>query len=1596
MAKLSRNFLGGKMNKVLDERVIPNGEYVDASNVRMGSTEHSEIGAIENSKGNLPLTTLKYTDGTVLSNDARTIGTVTDSAKETIYWFVHDPSNSVYPTGKLDLIVSFNTLTNTLIYHIISVNDGTDVTTTLNFNPSYLITAVNLVDNLIFFSDNYNPPRVFNIKRNYAAPVADIDQFSAESILVIKKPPIESPTISPYLTGGQENFLLDRFVCFAYRYRYADNEYSAISQFSEPAFTPNPFGFSIDSFLNEGMVNYANTVDITYNTGSSLVVGIDLLFKESVSNTIKIIEKLDKSKLGLPDDTEKVYTFNNSKIFTVLPDYEILRLYDNVPRLAQAQTIMGNRLMYGNYIEGYDMVSLDEQPVKLTYEAALVTEEIGTTSLTDGVLTGDYNINNAQSIAGSIVTMNLGSLSFPLQKGGQLSLSFTLNHSAFSGDATPTEVTEDVQVTFSFFLINTYISVYALVASTEFQNAIGTSTNIVKAPLNPDSCSGKTLTDLVNCALPNNLDSYYKYSSGINGQNQPIAITTPTITTIALQMPAMRYVDDLTTPTVNVYEYYEVTFAEATFQEIASPTSLHSNRGYEVGIVYMDEFNRSTPALVSPNNTVFVPCGNSGDKNTIQITIPISQVAPSWATRYKFVIKADREYYETIYSSIFFSDPSSNATYFLLEGENGKKVEAGDRFIVKADSSGVLQNCAYATVLEKVVEPADFITIHSTLDPNVTVPVPQGTYMKINANSFNVVHDELSVISNGLISETQDSGGYCPQIEYPARILDTTTNLYIDYSIPAGSQIHLYFKFERAGSGNACENRHYTIDQILISSANYDSFMDWWNGDNVESILNSGVGNTTCEYNPLLGTYNATLTCNLTNHFQFQFDNTTLAIYLVINGVQACTGAHAKKKRQSTVAARIDVYRADTLMIFETQPVDALPDTFFENELSFAIDTTTGEHLGNVQNQSFALSQPAIIDTNFFNCYAFGNGAESYKIRDAANGKSFNFGNRVISIAAQDYKEINRLADITYSGVYNDESNINKFNEFNLGLINYKPLEDSFGSIRILDGRETDVLVLQEDKISYVLAGKNLLSDAAAGNAVTSVPEVLGTQIARVEKYGISFNPESYVHWGYFRYFTDVKRGAVLQLTGNSYSSDQLKVVSESGMRTWFRDEFIANFGTQKLGGYDPYMDEYVLTINEIPLPTPQECISCGTVQTFVLSAGDNISYCVNVGQLTGEVVVTYNVTQSSPPTDFEVIGTYNSVEITSGLTQASGSIFVNKNLITNETVDINLIATGSITLEVTVACPFSEVLHIVQICVTNDAESGEFIHNEYNYFNGAYTSPVQSNLVTFQSSNADNPIISEYILTAGHSGSGYVPPVGSTIRLASNKINFDTFDFDTDNDNFKYLRTNTVYSNIPSDIRALLAVANTVTPNLGSGTYNYIDFTLSGGGDYLYLIWDYRNSIPVELCYSSTSISDACCECTPCTETCNEYFVSDSSSGTTLSYKDCYTGDILTMDIEPYHGYFVCSDMSYTPVVETGAATVALINPCGCDTCYGQCVTFQIEVFSDASIGYTPCGGVPISDTFLTGIYQFCTDGTVPVGESGVISITYIQCGCP
>ena len=225
---LVKTFVKGRMNKSLDERLIPDGEYIDAMNVRVGSTELTDVGSLENTKGNVKISNILYNDEP-LDPTATCIGAFQDGVNDTIYWFIHSPTDGV------DMIVSMNVNSGFTVYHVVS-------TSVLNFSRQHLINGVNKVEDLLFFTDGYNPPRKINVKRSYPTE----PDLKESDISVIVAPPHEAPTIELININGDENYIEDKFLSFAYRYKYLDGEYSAVSQFSEIAFEPGFFNFNFN------------------------------------------------------------------------------------------------------------------------------------------------------------------------------------------------------------------------------------------------------------------------------------------------------------------------------------------------------------------------------------------------------------------------------------------------------------------------------------------------------------------------------------------------------------------------------------------------------------------------------------------------------------------------------------------------------------------------------------------------------------------------------------------------------------------------------------------------------------------------------------------------------------------------------------------------------------------------------------------------------------------------------------------------------------------------------------------------------------------------------------------------------------------------------------------------------------------------------------------------------------------------------------------------------------------------------------------------------------------------------------------------------
>jgi len=431
------------MNKDLDERLVPPDHYRDALNIEISTSEGSDVGAAEASKGNEKITASSVFDGYVNST---CIGAARDSQNDRIYWFVTSDNK--------DAIFEYDTI-NKKVSPVIVDTQGI-----LNFSSTKYITGINIIDGLIFFTDDNSEPKKINIERFKAATGGNVDNhtqiyggdFEEQHITTIKKYPKNAPNLvitntlrdgsvdasfidtngdtfvevdgstDPKAIGteltltvtGQpdykegdilkftatdanevyiarvkikeitgittgtltfvgillstseemlsvdntvfdveleegESFFQDKFPRFAYRWKYDDNEYSAFSPFTGVAFIPDDedFVYNMDEGHNVNMVNDVRKITLnTFDTIPPNVTEIDILYKESNAPNIYLVKTLKKKETSV--------TITSEQIEKTIESNQSLRPYDNVPRKAKAQEIVGNRVVYGNYLQNYD------------------------------------------------------------------------------------------------------------------------------------------------------------------------------------------------------------------------------------------------------------------------------------------------------------------------------------------------------------------------------------------------------------------------------------------------------------------------------------------------------------------------------------------------------------------------------------------------------------------------------------------------------------------------------------------------------------------------------------------------------------------------------------------------------------------------------------------------------------------------------------------------------------------------------------------------------------------------------------------------------------------------------------------------------------------------------------------------------------------------------------------------------------------------------------------------------------------------------------------------------------------------------------------
>ena len=268
-----------------------------------------------------------------------------------------------------------------------------------------------------------------------------------------------------------------------------------------------------------------------------------------------------------------------------------------------------------------------------------------------------------------------------------------------------------------------------------------------------------------------------------------------------------------------------------------------------------------------------------------------------------------------------------------------------------------------------------------------------------------------------------------------------------------------------------------------------------------------------------------------------------------------------------------ETFTSDNPAIWETEPKENI-DLDIYNEASEAIPISLE---WNSYNNKF------IKYTNFnswnavkyYNCFSFANGVESNRLRDDFNAITIDKGPRVSTVLAQQYKQENRKSGLIYSGIYNNPAGINNLNQFIQAEKITKYLSPTYGSIQKLHAKDTNLSVLCEDRILRILADKDALFNADGNTNIIATDRFLGQAMPYSGDFGISTNPESFDSDIYRSYFTDKQRGAVLRL-----SKDGLTPISDIGMADYFKDT-LASPNIALSGSYDDTKKLYSLTLKE-------------------------------------------------------------------------------------------------------------------------------------------------------------------------------------------------------------------------------------------------------------------------------------------------------------------------------------------------------------------------------------------------------------------------------
>jgi hypothetical protein len=1216
-----------------DERLLKEGAMTDALNVSISEDGDGSEGVIKNMKGTIAATAINSGSDLPVGDSVTVIGQVSDPQQGKIYFFVADDDESsqdaIYQYNVLNdyykLVAksgSFSFSKNnpikadvvngafeqdgnvqTILYFTDNLNPPRKLNVTRCLSSDYNLTSVSTFDySLTTVKASLNsPPSVrFETDNSLTENGFTNDYFQFATQLIYKDG--EESAISPYSELAVPSSVFQKTTETNSRSRIFENVCVINPNYTRTQPPSNPDGFNVDS----------NAVQ-PFN-GIPDVESIRLLAKRGNNGSFFIVDDLpvDSNKtrdvLGSPRDvwdyTSGEYRFYNDILKVFVDSALTNKMYDNVPQKAIGQAFAGNRLFYSNYTEGYPNGGLNEQQVRAKFSQkfyapgvelgqaqGFVVDEGGDTS------NGDIVVDMANQFAWA----NGSTATDTVDAGTKINIEFnyspegTVKGTTTSGISTIKLISDqpdppgrqpflvglcpsdkpytieighngltqvDLQIPIN--LTYTVPEDQSLSSVTEaikdifegiertveydFTNSLGANGFVVTDVLTSNLTLGDDVAftnakikityafdDIVNSSPTDTTFTVRPYIKNISftdlflagSGNVQFGSSAPGIDTVVSENQLMNVDTDPLSQDDHVYTISNNTdyvqnlsiFATTT----ASMSSFKAGCAHDFGIVYYDKWNRS--GFVNELGSVYVkPLSQraSGEEGRCEITIGMDCEPPSWAAKWQIVyggMSSFSDYFQYTTGGAFPLRESDHTLDFSRK-RLYVSLKTLDKYVEEKSS---LRNYSFT--------PGDILRIVSYVDNSGTTIYPSSNdpnkpieFTVVDTVILGNSHDDNPIHPSGAAGHDVDedfTGTFlildAPEVNSGVTIVDSS-----------GTSTGLkYVGFDWHSVVEAYDNNGNNEEVVAYPDGQQATAANYWGQRTVIEILTPSKSSDEKVYYEIGEARN---------------------IYTVGEDVLKVP------KWNNSHGPSVTTRNGDTWLRLVSCKTPLLSDAA-SNDWD-TIDLLNPPSDGSVHN----LSNWGYLDLVL----------ENLQVDDFEYTKEWHRGRP--HVPYKNAATIRRFNGVTYSDAYAEDVANLSLSSFNPSLGNFDSLESKFGAINYIGNYNDNLVALQENKLSLVPVGKNIIQYAEGSGNVAISTNVLGQARYSSGDYGCGGHPEAVLIQDNDVFFVDKSRQAVMRLGG-----EQLSPISEKNMSSFFEGFFKAGHA-KYVSGYDPRISTYFIT----------------------------------------------------------------------------------------------------------------------------------------------------------------------------------------------------------------------------------------------------------------------------------------------------------------------------------------------------------------------------------------------------------------------------------